>query len=70
MRIEKKRWLTILEAAEYLSVHRNTMYLWAKKGKIHASKISGTIRIDRNKLDEMLESPASISERMNIDDWA
>jgi len=46
--------LTIEETAQFLRIHKNTAYKWAKTGKLPISEINGMLRIDRNKLLAML----------------
>ena len=52
----ERRWLTPAETAEYLSLHVKTIYAQAARGEIPASKIGGSIRIDKKRLDEQLEA--------------
>ena len=53
---KRKRWIKPKEAVDYLSVHVKTIYRMISVHKIPAVKIKGAgWRIDRKKLDEMLE---------------
>lgn len=68
----RKRWMKIKEAAEYLSVNPSTIYrmLWAHE--IPGIKIKGAgWRIDRKKLDDMLEGEMEEREERwkKISDW-
>lgn len=51
-------WLTVVEAAQYLSVQPKTIYNWINKGRIkvhkfHAAK-NGGLRFLRKDLDDVL----------------
>jgi len=52
----EKRWITPKEAANYLSLHLKTVYVKISKGEIPASRIGGSIRVDKKKLDELMEN--------------
>jgi excisionase family DNA binding protein len=49
-----KRWFTLAEACEYISVSRNTMIKWIKAGHVYGSKATGEWRIDRESIDDFL----------------
>ena len=53
----ERRWLTILEAAAFLSVNPKTASAWALSGRLPAARIGGRgpWRIDRLRLEEGLE---------------
>lgn len=57
----EKRWLSIPEAAELYSLHPKTLYQLCKQRSVPSTRIPslrggrGMIRIDRRRLDEMLE---------------
>jgi len=46
----------VLECSTYLSLHTKTIYAKIAKGEIPATRIGGSIRIDKKKLDEQLEN--------------
>jgi excisionase family DNA binding protein len=52
----ERRWFKISEIAEYLNLHPQSVYeLWGK-GIIPGTKIKGIgVRLDKKKLDELLE---------------
>jgi excisionase family DNA binding protein len=53
---DRKRWIKPKEAADYLSIHVKTIYRMIYMNHLPAVKIKGAgWRIDRKKLDEMLE---------------
>lgn len=50
--ISDNEWLTDSEAAKYLRVSRDTIYRWAKQGKLTLYKIAGTAtRVRKRDLD-------------------
>jgi excisionase family DNA binding protein len=50
-------YLTAVTAAEYLSIHRNTLYRWTQMGLIKAHRIGvrGDLRYRRQDLDKFVE---------------
>jgi len=68
----KKRWLKPKEVAEYLSVHPKTIYRMIYANQLPSVRIKGAgWRIDRKKLDDMLEDEMEENERRwgKIFDW-
>ena len=52
----ERRWLKILEAAEYLGVHEKSLYRACRRKQIPSSKSRGIgVRVDKLALDAMLE---------------
>ncbi len=52
----EKRWLKIKEAAEYLGVHKKSLYLACRRREVPFTKSPGIgVRIDKKALDELLE---------------
>jgi excisionase family DNA binding protein len=50
----EREWLTVAEAAEYLRVSRDTIYRWAKRGKLVLYKVGGTAtRVRKSDLDAL-----------------
>ena len=50
----EREWLTVAEAADYLRVSRDTIYRWAKQGKLPLYKVGGTAtRIRKSDLDTL-----------------
>lgn len=50
----KQEWLTVAEAADYLRLSRDTLYRWAKQGKIALYKVGGTAtRVRKSDLDAL-----------------
>lgn len=50
------RWITVAQAAEYLSIHPVTCRRLIDRGKIPASHIGRSVRVDFKKLEEQLEN--------------
>ena len=51
----ERRWISPKECASYLSIHLKTVYVQIARGEIPATKIGGSVRVDKKKLDERLE---------------
>jgi excisionase family DNA binding protein len=52
----EKRFLTVNECAEYLCLHKKTIYQLVYAHKLPSVKIGGSVRIDLKRLTEQLES--------------
>lgn len=54
---QDQRWLTPIEVAKELRLHRNTVYNWIAKGILKTSRPTGSNKyfIDRNDLDSLLQ---------------
>lgn len=51
----EREWLTVAEVADYLRVSRDTIYRWAKQGKLALYKVGGTAtRVRRSDLDALV----------------
>ena len=64
----QKSWITVLECSTYLSLHTKTIYAKIAKGEIPATRIGGSIRIDKKKLDEQLENQI-LDMESKVKDW-
>lgn len=61
-----REWLTVAEAAEYLRVSRDTIYRWAKQGKLQLYKVGGkATRLRKTDLDA-LARPLTLADNL----WA
>lgn len=61
----ERRWISPKECALYLSIHVKTVYSQIARGEIPASKIGGSVRIDRKRLDKkMLEREMNIEDKL------
>jgi len=47
--------LTVKEAALHLKMHPNTVYDWAKEGKLPSIKLNGRVRFDQDNLDNFIK---------------
>jgi excisionase family DNA binding protein len=55
--VNEKRWMSIKDAAEYLGVNGTSLYRACRKNWIPSIKSRGIgVRVDRVKLDAMLEN--------------
>ena len=52
----KKRFLTINETAEYLSIGKSTVHYWVKIGKLKKHYIKGSPRFDKEEIDNELKN--------------
>ena len=68
MKIER-RWMTISEASSYINVHKMTAYVWASKGLLPVAKIGGCLRVDKLKLDELLDASIENRRRCDLEDY-
>jgi len=64
----ERRWISVRECAEYLGLHLKSIYNLIYQGYIPATKIGGSIRIDRKKLDQLLESQET-NFRIRMEEW-
>ncbi len=48
--------LTVKEASSYLKMHQNTVYDWAREGKLPSIKLNGQVRFDQDDLDKFINS--------------
>jgi excisionase family DNA binding protein len=49
---KEKRYLTIKEVAEYLSIGVSTVHYWVKEGKLKKHYIKGAPRFDKYEIDQ------------------
>ena len=56
-----RRWLSCKEVGEYLNLNYKTIFDLVYRGMIPATKIGGSVRIDKKKLDEILEKNSTVS---------
>jgi len=53
-----RRWLSIRETAEMLSLHPKTIYNLVLRGELPSCRIGGSWRVDGKKLEEQMEKEA------------
>lgn len=60
--------LTLVEAAEYLGINRETVRIWAKQGKLkgrfHLGSRQKGWRVSRSELDRLLAGEAAEGEKV------
>ena len=63
--MDRTKWLTIEELAEYLKMGRTKLYSMARDGDIPASKVGNQWRFDRDEIDQWMKNqrPVSASQR-------
>jgi len=54
--MDRTKWLTIEELAEYLEMGRTKLYRMAQDGEIPASKVGNQWRFDRDEIDRWMKS--------------
>jgi len=54
--MDRTKWLTIEELAEYLKMGRTKLYSMARDGDIPASKVGNQWRFDREEIDQWMKS--------------
>ena len=60
--------ITVGELAEYLRVHRSTVYRWLKRRQLPGFKIGGDWRFDVEEIDEwLLRRSAPINEMSQVE---
>ncbi len=62
MALNEKKIMTADQVADYLGVHRETVYLYAKRGKIPAFKIGYDWRFKRDSIERWVEE----KEKMHL----
>lgn len=58
----ERRWISVREASEYLSLHEITVRRLLDRGQIPGTKLGGSIRIDKRRLDGQLEQGLDIEK--------
>ncbi len=56
----EKRWLSPRECSLYLGLHEKTIYSLCGRGALPTARIGGSLRIDRKRLDELLEAKSTL----------
>jgi len=59
--VDRNKWLTIDELAEYLKIGRTKLYRLAQQGMIPASKVGNQWRFDREEIDCWMKSQRPVS---------
>ncbi|MGQ9734805.1 MAG: helix-turn-helix domain-containing protein [Candidatus Bipolaricaulia bacterium] len=61
-----REWLTVAEAADYLRVSRDTVYRWAREGRITLYKLGGLTRLKHRELEALIAPKA---KGKGVDPW-
>lgn len=64
LRLSSKTWLTVREAAIYLSVTEQAIYSLLHKGVLTKHKIGTSVRIRREEIDAILFSNVEVAEEV------
>ncbi len=66
-----QRWISVKQCSSYLSIHLKTTYVLISRGVIPAARIGGNIRVDRIKLDKIMEESSRNNDvtEGKIQDW-
>lgn len=59
--MDRTKWLTIEELAEYLKMGRTKLYRMAQEGEIPASKVGNQWRFDREEIDQWMKNQRPVS---------
>lgn len=65
----EKRWISAKECALYLSIHVKTVYAHIARREIPAAKIGGSIRVDKKKMDAMMEASEKTPIENKLEKW-
>lgn len=57
-------WLTVAEAANYLKVSRDTIYRWAREGKLALYKLGKLTRLKKSELEALIAPKGA-----GVDPW-
>jgi len=57
--MDRTKWLTIDELAEYLKMGRTKLYRMAQEGDLPASKVGNQWRFDRDRIDAWMNDKMS-----------
>ena len=58
-----RRYISVRECAEYLSLHLQTVYSLIARGRIPAVRVGRAVRVDLRKLEAELEAQVKEAER-------
>ncbi|MBN1817264.1 MAG: helix-turn-helix domain-containing protein [Sedimentisphaerales bacterium] len=61
--MDRTKWLTIEELAEYLKMGRTKLYRMAQEGEIPASKVGNQWRFDRDRVDAWINEKMSVTNK-------
>jgi excisionase family DNA binding protein len=58
-----RRYISVRECAEFLSLHLKTVYSLIARGKIPAVRVGRAVRVDLRRLEAQLEAQVTATER-------
>jgi excisionase family DNA binding protein len=61
--MDRTKWLTIEELAEYLKMGRTKLYRMAQEGDIPASKVGNQWRFEREEIDQWMKSQRPAADK-------
>ena len=61
--MDRTKWLTIGELAEYLKMGRTKLYRMAQEGYIPACKVGNQWRFDREEIDQWMKSQRPAADK-------
>ncbi len=61
--MDRTKWLTIEELAEYLKMGRTKLYRMAQDGEIPASKVGNQWRFDREEIDQWMKTQRPMTKK-------
>ena len=56
------RFMTLNETADYLNLHKRTVYKWARAGTIPASKLGGIWRFRKSEIDAWVQRHKNVRD--------
>jgi len=62
--MDRTKWLTIEELAEYLKMGRTKLYRMAQEGGIPVSKVGNQWRFDREEIDQWMKSQRPATDKV------
>lgn len=57
------KWMTMVQTSRYTSISLKKCYDLCQQGQLPSAKIGGSIRVDRERLDKMLEDQIIVAQQ-------
>lgn len=67
--VTEQRLLTVQQASRYLNIHEQTVYLWARTGRLPYLKLGRSVRFDKLALDQWIRKKIEENEEKLLP-WA
>ena len=61
-----RRYISVRECAEYLSLHLQTVYSYIAQGKIPAVRVGRAVRVDLRRLEAQLDAQVRTFDRRGL----